>query len=508
MVREWTGRRGRGRERGLTAKPAEADADAVTVALLRPALEYAWAVARVGEDSAPTVPAPKALRPFLRFARLPDRALGVARRVLDEDDEFRARVLDAIDEEKVGAAGMLFLSRPEGWQSDIEALRDVAVGEDSASREEAEERTARRRLRGAEEAARRAEGSLAELRAEMTRVQDELTTERKARRALDEQLAAAQAAEAKARAEAGSSKAAADRARREKVELADELEALEARHAEVSAAAAPTIEEVAEPVEPGPLLAPTSADSADGSTDAPTTPPAPPAPATVAPTPADSGPMLERVGRAVAEAATAAAQLGAALAAASEALAPSLGAGKPDTTPEPTASTTSEPLGRQRRAPGPPAGPRRTPAPLPPAVFDDSVEAAEHLVRINGVIVLVDGYNVSKTRWPVLAINEQRQRLTNALGRLAARTGADIHAVFDGSEQPDVPQPTGPRRLVRVSFSPPTVEADDTILELVETIPRHRPVVVASSDRRVKDGARSRGANVISANQLLDLLDR
>jgi predicted RNA-binding protein with PIN domain len=154
------------------------------------------------------------------------------------------------------------------------------------------------------------------------------------------------------------------------------------------------------------------------------------------------------------------------------------------------------------------AGPKRSAAALPPAVFDDSVEAAEHLVRLNGVVLLVDGYNVSKLRWPELSITEQRQRLVSALGRLAARTGADIHVVFDGADQAEPALPPGPRRLVRISFSPPGVEADDVVLELIAGIPAHRPVVVASSDRRVQDGAVLRGANVISSPQLVAVLAR
>src|SRR5207248_1232256 len=124
-----------------------------------------------------------------------------------------------------------------------------------------------------------------------------------------------------------------------------------------------------------------------------------------------------------------------------------------------------------------PATPRRIPARLPPAVFDDSPEAAEHLLRLNGVMVLVDGYNVSKMRWPELPIPEQRRRLVDALGGLGARTGADVHVVFDGVEQVEPPPPPERRRMVRVTFSPEDVEADDVLVALVAEAPLHRPVV-------------------------------
>jgi predicted RNA-binding protein with PIN domain len=81
--------------------------------------------------------------------------------------------------------------------------------------------------------------------------------------------------------------------------------------------------------------------------------------------------------------------------------------------------------------------------------------------------------------------------------------------VFDGAEQPE----PGTRNLavrspVRVYFSPADVEADEVLIELVEQLPANRPVLVATSDRRVQSEVRRRGANVISSQRLLDLLGR
>ena len=108
----------------------------------------------------------------------------------------------------------------------------------------------------------------------------------------------------------------------------------------------------------------------------------------------------------------------------------------------------------------------------------------------------------------VLAIAEQRRRLVDALSELAARTGADVEVIFDGGEHDQPAPPGATRQLVKTRFSPPGTEADDVILEMVERYPAHRPVVVATSDRRVRDGVRQRGANVISAGQLLKVLRR
>jgi predicted RNA-binding protein with PIN domain len=152
--------------------------------------------------------------------------------------------------------------------------------------------------------------------------------------------------------------------------------------------------------------------------------------------------------------------------------------------------------------------PGRRPIPLPPGLLEEAPESAEHLVRTNGVVLVVDGYNVSHACWPELAIAEQRRRLVDALSELAARTGADVEVVFDGGEHDQPAPPGATRQLVKTRFSPPGTEADDVILEMVERYPAHRPVVVATSDRRVRDGVRQRGANVISAGQLLKVLRR
>ena len=150
----------------------------------------------------------------------------------------------------------------------------------------------------------------------------------------------------------------------------------------------------------------------------------------------------------------------------------------------------------------------RTPQPLPPAVFDDSREAAEHLVRVPNMLVLVDGYNVTLTRWHDLPIAAQRARLIDACAELAARSGSELMIVFDGAEEPDDLTRSSGRPGVRWRFSPAGIDADDILLGLVGDVDPGRPVVVASSDRRVRDGARRLGANAISTPQLLSTLRR
>ena len=49
----------------------------------------AFAVAVAGQRLRPPVPPPAALRPFLRFQKIPPAALGPVRRVVETDAAFR-----------------------------------------------------------------------------------------------------------------------------------------------------------------------------------------------------------------------------------------------------------------------------------------------------------------------------------------------------------------------------------------------------------------------------------
>jgi predicted RNA-binding protein with PIN domain len=202
---------------------------------------------------------------------------------------------------------------------------------------------------------------------------------------------------------------------------------------------------------------------------------------------------LGQLAKLVGDAARAAELLSGALAGASELLAP-----------EADAMVAPEPPPRPR---APVVSIARSPLRLPPGIADDSVEAVEHLVRAPGALLLVDGYNISQAAWYQDPIARQRTRLVDALAELHARTGVEVEVVFDGADVDRIgDRPARP--AVRVRFSASGVEADDVLLELVDAAPHRRPVIVASSDHRVRDGARRRGANVLGARQLLSALRR
>jgi predicted RNA-binding protein with PIN domain len=130
---------------------------------------------------------------------------------------------------------------------------------------------------------------------------------------------------------------------------------------------------------------------------------------------------------------------------------------------------------------------------------------AERFVRVPGVQLLVDGYNVAKAGWPGLPLAAQRARLVQALDELGARTGCTSYVVVDGVGEQDR---AAACRAVRVRFTERGVLADDELVRLAEGIPPERPVVVVSSDREVQAGARGAGCAVLRSAQLLALLGR
>jgi predicted RNA-binding protein with PIN domain len=438
--------------------------------LLKPALEAVMKVAREGEAAEPTEPAPAQLRRYLRFARLPAPALDIARRVVEEDDAFRERVASHLTEDAVGEAGWLWLTRPEGWEARLDELRKNQQEQEHALHEERAERESQRRLAGAEDRARRAEVALAGRTQEVAQAVEVLAHE--------------QALRAHAESELARIVTTIDDLTKQRNAAVRRLKEVEAEFAQRSADLRHARHEIrmrdAEVV--APKVAP---------------PPARQNPPPVAPPATDVLPADARLSALVADAAHAAELLSGALAAASELLAPPA-----DERPRPPAPPPA-PVVARTAVPSPP----RVPLRLPPGVTDDTVEAVDHLVRAPGALLLVDGYNISQAAWYQDPIARQRTRLVDALAELHARTGVEVEVVFDGADVDRIAdRPMRP--AVRVRFSASGVEADDVLLELVDAAPQRRPVIVASSDHRVRDGARRRGANVIGARQLLGALHR
>jgi predicted RNA-binding protein with PIN domain len=136
----------------------------------------------------------------------------------------------------------------------------------------------------------------------------------------------------------------------------------------------------------------------------------------------------------------------------------------------------------------------------------DGPARLDQLLMLPKAHLVVDGYNVTKTGFAEASLEQQRTRLINGLGWLAAQIGAEVTVVFDGAERLPV-APVAPRG-VRVLFSRRGETADELIRRLVRAEPQGRPVIVVSSDKEVADGVRRAGAYPVTSAVLVQRLGR
>ncbi len=477
-----------------------------TVPQLRPALELAWFAARVATQARPPQPVPGRIRPLLRAAKLGDRMLATVRQAVEDDSEFRGRVAELAEEERLGRLPWLWLVRPDGWAQEVDSLLAASAAMAEQLAQEKDARLAQQRIAALDEELARANAELAVLRRVNEGSSGEVETEREARRESDSQRQQLESSLRAAQSQVARLRALLEDRDVRIAALASDL-AGATREAVATGADRDTWRAQAARLQEE--LAGSAATAEKASSDAEST--------------------RESVADAVGRAAAAAFDLASALGDATVALGGSETA--PGALPEPggrltepqQASSTpgargpdpSEPRrggsGGRRRHTAFRFGTRsrRTPVTLPPAVFEESVQAAEHLVRVPGVLLVVDGYNVTLTSWPELELPEQRRRLVDALAELVSRTGASVELVFDGVEDGGwLHPPPAVRGRMRVEFSPSEVEADEVIMELVNRLDVLQPVIVATDDRRVRTEVSRAGANVISVGQLLAVLGR
>lgn len=429
-------------------QPERADLDAARAELLEPLAELAIAVARRdGSDPKAPIP-PKALHPYLRFAKLPAAALTAAIAATDADEGFRARVAQACaDDASLTEGQRAWLVRGEGWEEEFARELDAAAAVHAEERAERTDAELRERVASLEQQLADRSERLAEAHQELDRL----------RRAVDAQeadLAALRQERDRWEEKAAAADEARHRAVRElkdtEARSVDRLERVRRLEAEVEALS--TGARSAAAPEP-------TAQQQDG-------------------VPLDAlRPLSERLQELASEVAALAQGAG--------------GAPQPDDEPSGRRAATSRPRRRRFR--------------LQHGILEGTPEAALHLLSVPDAVVLVDGWNVSMLGWPDLPGPLQRQRLVDALGGLAARTGAEVHVVFDGIASGGAPVAQGASR-VRVQFTPEGVEADDRILELVDAVPPERHVIVVSNDRRVRAGADERSANVVGSTELLSLI--
>ncbi|HEU4396624.1 MAG TPA: NYN domain-containing protein [Actinomycetota bacterium] len=149
---------------------------------------------------------------------------------------------------------------------------------------------------------------------------------------------------------------------------------------------------------------------------------------------------------------------------------------------------------------------RREPLPVPGGRGADDPETLAAWMAADGVLVLVDGYNVTKhpLGFPERGLEDQRTLLLDLCRRLARRFGAAVTVVFDGGTVEPIPTrlPLGP---VEVVFTDAGRTADDEIVARANATPPERPVVVVSSDNELRERVGALGASVTRSPALLGL---
>ncbi len=462
------------------------------------------------EKGAPLPPA--AIRPLLNFVRLPTAASRRVIEVLESDEQFRTRVAGSLSEDDLGRGSWLFLHRPDGWSEELDLLIAAAAEEEAEETAGLLDRTAERRLAQAEEMVARLKGELAEAL--------------DASQAALEALAVERATSLEVQGEQGELQEQVQRLEQERQHAVRSMKEAEKRAAvrlEESRQAASRAEADAQQIaelEAQLSLAQSSAAEQAVADQAPSGEPTTEDPAAKSSHPTATSPWEgvdpTRIEAAVRQAALAASLLGEQLAVVAQSVAPAVARLKEQAELALESSNGDRhtdsilELSRDSHSSDGDSGssahrpPRRTPLRLLRGVIDGSPEGVEQLLFTPQVILIADGYNISMEAWPQLDGSAQRSSLLNMLSALQARTSALVHVVFDGEGTGSRPA-VGAPLAVRVHFSQAEVEADDLILEMVAGLPTDQPVVVVSSDRRVQDGARRLGANVVSSGQLLAL---
>ncbi len=381
--------------------------------LLATALERAVVLARRDAGTRGAPPPPTSLRPVLGFTKkLPSKALRTVQRALETDPGFRDRVADGADEAALGRASWLFLTRPDGWEDELGRLASAAAEEQADTDALRAELSAQRRASSWPTASTGSATSWSwpDSTGSRRRPRSPVSGRRgwSARRRATSWSPGWPSSSRSGRARSSSSR----RRRRPP-----------RRGSTTSVPSRPGWTRCDSRCATWKRRSRSGTRSTTGSPRGRMSPPT-----RAAPRP---HPTRRRRGRAPIRrrspgrspgAAEAAAVLGEALAAAATGLTPVQPAPPPDAATEPPA-----------RHVDPPARPsRRVPVRLRAGVHDGSHEGLRQLLDLEGLVAIVDGYNVTMEGWPALDRHGQRSSLVSALGGVQARVPAAIHVVFDG----------------------------------------------------------------------------
>lgn len=150
------------------------------------------------------------------------------------------------------------------------------------------------------------------------------------------------------------------------------------------------------------------------------------------------------------------------------------------------------------------SGRRGRPSRLPDGVAPATREAAEWLVA-GGRVLLVDGYNVTRTHRDDLSLAEQRRWLEEAVGALARRRQVDARIIWDSTHGRATTR-RGPGGLT-VRFTDEGVSADDELVLHVElAVAPDRPVVAVTDDVELRARLAQHGVDLLDSMSFTWLL--
>jgi len=203
---------------------------------LQSALEFAVMLAAVAAKRRPAAYYPPGLKPVLKYEKLSGASLATARKAVEHDELYMRVLGQAATPEIVDEVGMLWLTRPDGWEQAAADAWARITAERAAQEEAGELRKEQRRREAAEQAAARARLEVAELKEAAVREREAaVDVQRERDRLVGEveglQRRVRELERGLAKRDAGSKKVA------EQVEVvADEVEVLRGRLAEAESA--------------------------------------------------------------------------------------------------------------------------------------------------------------------------------------------------------------------------------------------------------------------------------
>lgn len=169
-------------------------------------------------------------------------------------------------------------------------------------------------------------------------------------------------------------------------------------------------------------------------------------------------------------------------------------ASKPDPTPRPAPKKrSSKPK-------------KRAPLTVPKGrLADDPANLKKWLAR-DDVHLLIDGYNVAKAEggFEGQLLESQRERLIEAVFKLAKMTDTETIVVFDAQMVPGR-RSRKTKRPVVVEWSNENQIADDYIVDRLEELPQE-PVILVTNDKELQERGRELAATIATSQQLLALI--